>query len=311
MFRRGLVEKRGRPRRLTPQNVKALDRARKRVLAAAKGEREVHWGEVIKKARVPDARPSAAARSLRAAGIPMAARTPREMNSRSASSYGATFRPVDYASDDTIPVRMFLSIFIGKPTEIQVSQAFNDGNHDGQWNKGVVLTGREDGLWAPSKEVSAEDVQHMTNRVGHLRFNHVFARGESDSVCPMRGQVDLRLRGCTGRSPRPAPLACCPGRPRRRSVVVKAGGAEFHYGCRLRHVRAGRCRQRPRRALCPPRLPRPWRSARRRGDRRGLGGAAIVDWAEEASAAAGEYVVGCLRKPTSARRDRVPAAIDF
>ena len=28
------------------------------------------------------------------------------------------FRPVDYASDDTIPVHVFLSIFIGKPTEI-------------------------------------------------------------------------------------------------------------------------------------------------------------------------------------------------
>ena len=64
----GLVEKRGRPRRLTPQNVKALDRTRKRVLAAAKGEREVHWSEIIKKARVPDVHPSVAGRSLKAKG---------------------------------------------------------------------------------------------------------------------------------------------------------------------------------------------------------------------------------------------------
>jgi hypothetical protein len=29
------------------------------------------------------------------------------------------FRPVDYAEDDSIPVPLFLSLFIGKPTEIQ------------------------------------------------------------------------------------------------------------------------------------------------------------------------------------------------
>ena len=71
------------------------------------------------------------------------------------------------------------------------------------------------------------------------------------------------------RSPSPAPLACCPGRPRRRSVVIKPGRAESHHGCRLRHVRAGRQRQRPRRAPRPPRPPHSWRSARRRDDPRG------------------------------------------
>ena len=79
----------------------------------------------------------------------------------------------------------------------------------------------------------------------------------------------LVLPSLAGRSPSPAPLACCPSRPRRRSVVVKAGSAESHYGCRLRQVRAGRRRQRPRGAPCPPRPPHSWRSARRRGDPRG------------------------------------------
>ena len=51
-----------------PQNVKAVDRTRKRVLAGAKGEREVHWGEIIKKARVPDVHLSVEARSLKAKG---------------------------------------------------------------------------------------------------------------------------------------------------------------------------------------------------------------------------------------------------
>jgi hypothetical protein len=64
----GLAEKRGRPRRLTPQNVKALERTRKRVIAAAKGEREVPWREIIKKARVPDVHASVAGRSLKAQG---------------------------------------------------------------------------------------------------------------------------------------------------------------------------------------------------------------------------------------------------
>lgn len=56
----------------------ALDRTRKHLIKQAKGEREVHWAEVIKKARVPNVHASVAGRSLQAAGISVAARTPRE-----------------------------------------------------------------------------------------------------------------------------------------------------------------------------------------------------------------------------------------
>ena len=98
----------------------------------------------------------------------------------------------------------------------------------------------QDGLWTPTKKVSAEDVLHMTNRVEHFRFNHVFARDglqqaprsernvvnktfmfsvfswallvyviTGDSVRPVHGQVDPGLRGCTGRCPCFVPSFYC------------------------------------------------------------------------------------------------------
>ena len=39
-------------------------------------------------------------------------------------------RPVDDAHEKTVPTTQFLSLFIGKHTEIQVSQSSNDGNLD-------------------------------------------------------------------------------------------------------------------------------------------------------------------------------------
>ena len=83
------------------------------------------------------------------------------------------FRPVEFAHKDTIPVATFLSLFIGKDTEIQVSQSFNDGNLDVVWRRGVVMTAKEDGLWAPTTRVPAEDVRHLQNRVEEFRFTHV------------------------------------------------------------------------------------------------------------------------------------------
>ena len=56
---------------------------------------------------------------------------------------------------------MFLSLFIGQYTEIQVSQAFNDGNKDVSWKRGVVFTAKQEGLWETTSRVSAEDVKHM------------------------------------------------------------------------------------------------------------------------------------------------------
>ena len=83
------------------------------------------------------------------------------------------FRPVEFAHKDTIPVGTFLSLFIGKDTEIQVSQSFNDGNLDVAWRRGVVMTAKEDGLWASTSKVPAEDVRHLQNRVEEFRFTHV------------------------------------------------------------------------------------------------------------------------------------------
>lgn len=40
----------------------------------------------------------------------------------------------------------------------------------------------QEGLWTPTKKVSAEDVSHMQNRVLHFHFNHVFGRGDLQEV---------------------------------------------------------------------------------------------------------------------------------
>ena len=84
------------------------------------------------------------------------------------------FRPVEFAHKDTIPVPTFLSLFIGKETEIQVSQSFNDGNLDVAWRRGAVFTAKGEGLWTPTAKISAEDVRHLKNRVEEFRFDHVF-----------------------------------------------------------------------------------------------------------------------------------------
>eukprot|EP00973_Karenia_brevis_P015036 2052421-Karenia_brevis.AAC.1 len=62
------------------------------------------------------------------------------------------YRPVDYAAEKTIPVSLFLSLFIGQHTEIQASQSFNDGNKDIRWQRGVVFTAKQNGLWDPTKK---------------------------------------------------------------------------------------------------------------------------------------------------------------
>ena len=83
------------------------------------------------------------------------------------------YRPVEYAHKETVPVATFLSLFIGKDTEVQVSQSFNDGNLDVKWSRGVVFTAKEQGLWDPTTKVSAEDVHHVRNRVEEFRFSAV------------------------------------------------------------------------------------------------------------------------------------------
>ena len=93
------------------------------------------------------------------------------------------FRPVEFAHKETIPVGTFLSLFIGKDTEIQVSQSFNDGNLDVTWRRGVVMTAKEEGLWLPTSKVPAEDVRHLKNRVQEFRFVHVMHNVQHVESC--------------------------------------------------------------------------------------------------------------------------------
>ena len=76
-FRRSKVETRGRKQILTPANLRALDRARKRLIAKADGEYEVHWDDIVRAARVPNVDRTTAAKCLRAAGYDISWRSPR------------------------------------------------------------------------------------------------------------------------------------------------------------------------------------------------------------------------------------------
>ena len=74
--RRGMVETRGRKRSLSPANVRALNAARKRLIAKADGQYEVHWCDIIRAARVPNVDRSTAAKGMKAAGYDIQWRTP-------------------------------------------------------------------------------------------------------------------------------------------------------------------------------------------------------------------------------------------
>ena len=76
-FRRSKVETRGRKQILTPANLRALDRTRKRLIAEADEEFEVHWDDIIRAARVPKVDRTTAAKCLKAAGYDISWRTPR------------------------------------------------------------------------------------------------------------------------------------------------------------------------------------------------------------------------------------------
>ena len=77
-FKRGRIETRGRPRRLTRRNLRALDQARKRLISKVDGEGEVHWDDVIHAARVPLVDRTTTSKSLRAAGYNIRWRSPRQ-----------------------------------------------------------------------------------------------------------------------------------------------------------------------------------------------------------------------------------------
>ena len=77
------AETRGRKRSLGPRAINALNKKRRELVSKANGEREVSWDECIKKSRIKKVDATTAARSLRRAGIPVAARRPREKPMRS------------------------------------------------------------------------------------------------------------------------------------------------------------------------------------------------------------------------------------
>lgn len=54
---------------------------------------------------------------------------------------------------------------------MQVSQSFNDGNVDFEWRCGAVVTAKEEGLWTPTRDVSAEDIRHMQSRFELFRVS--------------------------------------------------------------------------------------------------------------------------------------------
>jgi len=82
---------------------------------------------------------------------------------------------------------VFLSLFIGQWSEIQVSQAFNDGNEGIKWEHSAVFTGKQEGLWEPTKAVSPEEIKHMRNRVRKFVFTAVLPDGAMKDVvsCPV------------------------------------------------------------------------------------------------------------------------------
>ena len=76
--RRGRQETRGSKKVLTAAHLRALDSTRKKLIVKADNEFEVHWEDVIQKAKVPLVDPTTAAKNMRDAGYDVAARKPRE-----------------------------------------------------------------------------------------------------------------------------------------------------------------------------------------------------------------------------------------
>ena len=92
------------------------------------------------------------------------------------------YRPVEYGQR-TIPVSTFLSLFQGQPFEVQVSQAFNDGNVDFQWRRGCVLTAKDESLWDCLPGVCEEDVRHMKSRLHLFRCTATVKYLKDTSPC--------------------------------------------------------------------------------------------------------------------------------
>lgn len=79
----------------------------------------------------------------------------------------------------------FLSLFQGEPVEVAVSQSFQDGNDDVAWHRGAVMTAKEEGLWTPQHNVTAEDIRHMQSRVVQFRVLAKLPALQDTSPCPV------------------------------------------------------------------------------------------------------------------------------
>ena len=122
----------------------------------------------------------------------------------------------------TVPVAAFLSLFIGKHTEVQVSQSFHDGNLDVQWNRGVVLTAKAEGLWTPTSKISLEDVTHLRNRVQEYRFTAVVtALKDVQSCAPCMARWIVKWSAAAAPAVQPvAPVQLAPAAPASNNAVT-------------------------------------------------------------------------------------------
>ena len=76
-FRQGVVETRGRKKKLSKANVRRVNTVRKTLIKKANGEKEVAWEQILKVAKVPKVTPTTAKANLQDAGFDVARRNPR------------------------------------------------------------------------------------------------------------------------------------------------------------------------------------------------------------------------------------------
>ena len=89
-FKAGAVEARGRKRIYSKRAVQKMNKVRKQLIRSVDSEQEVHWGEIVKKARVAKAHPTTTARAFLREGIAVARRAPRQKPLRGAHTHTHT-----------------------------------------------------------------------------------------------------------------------------------------------------------------------------------------------------------------------------
>ena len=97
---------------------------------------------------------------------------------------------------------------MGEDTDLQVSQSFNDGDLGVAWNRGVVFTAKEQGLWAPTSKVSAEDACHMRNRIQEFRLSHTITTLQDvESCAPCMARWIMKYSDEAAAGPVPIPFS--------------------------------------------------------------------------------------------------------